>query len=185
MCVHVCVCVMYYREVFMSSMVLSNKGHEFYFIILLLIQNWFCGVVCGMFCFLQTLLAFLILILVYYCLYFELYVGRILHLTSQTWVWIPSSFTSLRNFIGHFPLSPTLLFSLPTNAGLSNSKRSRNSLEILFLLIYPVFLANSPFSLTNFWNVPVPKARCYFQSNVIFLSKLIFFQWLQFSLISC
>lgn len=61
----------------MPSMILSKKGHDFYFINSLLTQNLFCGMVGGIFFFFaQTSLAFLTLILVYYCLYFKLYVRR-------------------------------------------------------------------------------------------------------------
>lgn len=42
---------MYYRELFMPSMILSKKGHDFYFINSLLTQHLFCGLVGGMFYF--------------------------------------------------------------------------------------------------------------------------------------
>ena len=45
---------MYYRELFMPSMILSKKGHDFYFINSLLTQNLFCGMVGGIFFFFST-----------------------------------------------------------------------------------------------------------------------------------
>lgn len=109
-----------YRELFMSSMILSKEGHDFYFIHFLLIQNLFCRwwVGCFISFFPQTLLTFPTLTLVYYCLYFKLYVRRNplscqsalsgfgSHLFSPLWEFLLVNFPFILSSYSPFPLMP-------------------------------------------------------------------------------
>lgn len=102
---------------------------------------------------------------------------------SPVWSWIASLLTSLRHFMVNFLFFLSSLLSFPTNASLSRSKQSRNNLEIIFLLIYPVFFA-VPFSS---FHLLISKLSC---ADVIFhlmffLSNVIFSQWLQLSFTGC
>lgn len=171
--------IKYYREVFMFRMGISNKGHDFYVLNFPLIQNWFCGAMSGLLYFFlpQTLLAFLVLILVHYRLYFEFCVGRDTLSCQSALSASGSHLLSPWEFLlVNFPffLSSYSLSSLMWAFSILNSQEM--ILKFSFCL-YTQF-SSQTLSLTHFWNVPVPKARCYFQSNANFLSKLIFFQWL-------
>lgn len=111
---------MYYRELFMPSMILSKKGHDFYFINSFLTKICFVEWWVGYFIFFpQTSLAFLTLILVYYCLYFKLYVRRDALSCQSALSGFGSHFLApLGIFIGQFPLYPIFFLSSLINAGL-------------------------------------------------------------------
>lgn len=147
-----CIClihIMGYREVFMSGIFLDNKGCDFFFINFQFYKNsklvggWWVGFfffhkLCGPSLYLFW---FTIVHIFHYML------GETLYLANQIQR-ISSPLTSRRNVMVNFPFFPSSLLSLPTNTGLSNSKQSKNDLEIIFLLIYPVFFANSFSSFT-------------------------------------
>ena len=142
---------MCYKEVFMSGIFL-NKGCNFFFINFLFYKNsklvggrWWVGFFSSTNFVGLPYTYFGLLLSIFFIICWE---RPFILPISPVWVWISSPLTSRRNVMVNFPFLPSSLLSLPTNTGLSNSKQSKNDLEIIFLLIYPVFFANSFSSFT-------------------------------------